>query len=274
VSPREQNSAFKLYEQETGAAPGPGARLFQIAALTSFLIFGAAGVYLKTHNPPPQVIEERVKRVRQVSFVMEAPKKEVAPIPVKKTEPIVKKELVKERPVDLTKNPVLAQKEDDVKPVQSLEKPPEEPVRRVYGLRKVYATGIGAGSDGSEAIIGKQGNTLNTDIDTIKALAKDLEGSVVPITTVTTAPILKNAVKPEYTTEMIEAKVEGLVNAQLLIDATGHVIDVKILNDLGYSTRDRAREAFLKWIFEPALRGNEPVSVWITYAIRFVLLDY
>jgi TonB family protein len=73
---------------------------------------------------------------------------------------------------------------------------------------------------------------------------------------------------------MIEAKVEGLVNAQLLIDATGHVIDVKILNDLGYSTRDRAREAFLKWIFEPALRGNEPVSVWITYAIRFVLLDY
>jgi protein TonB len=268
---RESNSVLKLYEQETEVVLGPGERLFRIAALCSFLLFGAIGLYLKTHNPPPQVMEENQQRMRQVSFVMEEKKKPAAPAPVKKPEPAIKKEPKKEEPIDLTKNPVLNQKIDDVKP----EPPPvpAEPVRRVYGLRKVYSTGIGAGGDGSEAIIGKQGNTLNADIDTLTATQKDLKGAVVPISTVTSAPKIKTTVKPEYTEDMIEAKVEGLIKAELLIDTTGHVVEVKILNDLGYGTKERAREAFLKWVFEPAKRGKEPVSVRITYAIRFVLLE-
>lgn len=271
---RQSEQVLKLYEQETEVVLGPGERLFRIAALTSFLLFGAMGLYLKTHNPPPQAMEEKAQRARQVSFVMEEKKKPLAPAPVKKPEPIVKKEpeQKKEDPIDLTKNPVLNQKVDDVKP-EPPPTPAAEPVRRVYGLRKVYSTGIGAGGDGSEAIIGKQGNTLNADIDTTAATQKDLKGAVVPITTVTSAPKIQTIVKPEYTEAMIEAKVEGLVKAQLLIDATGHVTDVKILNDLGYGTRERAREAFLKWVFEPAKRGKEPVAVWITYAIRFELLE-
>ena len=268
---REAESVLKLYEQETEVVLGPGERLFRIAALCSFLLFGAIGLYLKTHNPPPQMMEEKAERMRQVSFVMEEKKKPLAPAPVKKPEPVIKKEPKKEEPIDLTKNPVLAQKVDDVKPEPP--KPEAEPVRRVYGLRKVYSTGIGEGGSASDAVIGKQGNTLNADIDTLSATPKDLKGAVVPITTVTSAPKVKTTVKPEYTEEMIEARVEGLVKAELLIDASGHVVEVKILNDLGHGTKERAREAFLKWVFEPAKRGNEPVSVWITYAIRFVLLD-
>jgi protein TonB len=270
VGGREKDAVLKLYEQETEVVLGPGERLFRIAALASFLLFGAIGLYLKTHNPPPQVMEEKADRARQVSFVMEEKKKPVAPAPVKKVEPVVKKEPKKEEPIDLTKNPVLAQKIDDVKPPP---KPEAEPVRRVYGLRKVYSTGIGAGGDAGDAVIGKQGNTLNADIDTLTATQKDLKGQPVPITTVTSAPKVKTTVKPEYSEDMVEAKVEGLVKAELLIDTAGHVVEVKVLNDLGHGTREKAREAFLKWVFEPAKRGNEPVSVWITYAIRFVLID-
>ena len=75
---REAESVLKLYEQETEVVLGPGERLFRIAALCSFLLFGAIGLYLKTHNPPPQMMEEKAERMRQVSFVMEEKKKPLA----------------------------------------------------------------------------------------------------------------------------------------------------------------------------------------------------
>ena len=79
MSDRKHEQVLKLYEQETEVVLGPGERLFRIAAVASFLVFGAIGLYLKTHNPPPQVMEEKAERVRQVSFVMEEKKKPVEP---------------------------------------------------------------------------------------------------------------------------------------------------------------------------------------------------
>jgi hypothetical protein len=95
----------------------------------------------------------------------------------------------------------------------------------------------------------------------------------VSITTVSTPPRLKHDVKPEYTKDMIAAKVEGVIKAELLVDIDGKVKEIKILNDLGFGTRERARDAFLQWEFDPAMRDNKPVATWITYSIRFVLLQ-
>jgi TonB family protein len=146
-------------------------------------------------------------------------------------------------------------------------------VRRVYGLRRVFSVGIGAQGGIGDAVIGKLGNTLNKEVDTVTATRDDIKGKIVSITTITAAPKMLNVVKPEYTKEMIEAKVEGLVKAELLIDVDGKVKEVKLLNDLGYGSGERAREAFLQWTFEPAKRDGTPVAVWITYSIRFVLLQ-
>jgi len=108
----------------------------------------------------------------------------------------------------LTKAPVLAQKADDI--VKDAPPPKDQQVvRRVYGLRRIYSTGIGAGGDMADAVIGKRGNTINTDMDTLTATPADLKGRLVSITTVTTAPRLKSDVKPVYTKEMLDAKVEG-----------------------------------------------------------------
>jgi periplasmic protein TonB len=142
-------------------------------------------------------------------------------------------------------------------------------------LRRVFSVGIGAQGGNADAVIGKLGNTLNKEVDTITATKADIKGRIVPVTTITTAPELTNAgiVKPEYTKEMIDAKIEGLVKANLLIDIDGRVKEVKILSDLGFGAADRAKEAFLKWVFKPAMKDGKPVAVWITYSIRFVLLQ-
>jgi protein TonB len=96
---------------------------------------------------------------------------------------------------------------------------------------------------------------------------------IAPITAVTTAPSPKNTIKPEYTKEMIDAKIEGVIRAELLIDVDGKVKDVRILNYLGFGTKEAARKAFLQWTFDPAKKGDTPVAVWISFSIRFVLVQ-
>jgi len=277
-----QEMLLKVYEHEVEVEIAPGERLFRIVTICSFLLFGGVGLYLHTHNPPQQLMEEKAARARQVSFIIEEQKKTKMTIvptkPVKseqKPAPQVeekKHEPLPEKPVDLTNKPLLNQTIEDAKPDNSTAKT-EEQVRRVYGLRKVYSTGIGAEGSAADAVVGKLGNTLATDIDTLRATEKELKGTLSPITTVQVLPKIKVQVKPEYSKTMIENGVQGVIKAKLLIDSDGKVKEVVVLNDLGYGTKERAREAFLQWTFEPAKIGRQSVAVWITFSIRFVILE-
>ena len=266
-----RDQILKRYEIEAEALSGRGEWLFRATMVLSCAVFGVVGLYLSTHNPPPQLLEEKMARARQVSFLIEEKQKPKPIVQPKPAEPAKPKPTLPKEPIDLTKKPELNKKIDEPAPDNSQAKTPE-PVRRVYGLRKVYSTGIGEGGLAADAVIGKRGNTLATDIDTVTALPKDLKGTIAPITTVTQAPKLLKDVKPEYSKEMIDAKVEGSVKANLLIDSDGSVKEVRILSDLGFGTKERATEAFLQWKFAPAKKGDQAVAVWITFSIRFVLL--
>jgi hypothetical protein len=237
--------------------------MFGIIFTVTLALFVAAGLYLKTVKPLPVQFDE--KRVTQIKtqFVVTEQKK---PQPPKPKAPAAKEV------VDLTKAPLLNQKQDFTAP-QDNATPARQTPRPVYGLRRVYSTGFGAGGSVSDAVIGKIGNTLNKDIDTVTATKRDLSGPLVSISTVSSAPRLKKEVKPEYTKEMIDAKVEGIIRAELLVGGDGKIKEVKLLNDLGYGTRERARDLFLQLEFEPAMRDGKPVATWITFSLRYVLLQ-
>jgi TonB family protein len=236
---------------------------FGLIFAVTLIAFIGAGLYLKTVKPlPVQYDEKRVVQI-QTRFVVQEKKKPEPPKP----KPAAPKEVA-----DLTKSPLLKQKLDFTAP-QAAPVQAQQAARPVYGLRRVFSTGLGAGGAVSEAVIGKLGNTLDKDIDTLTPTPKDMKGQLVSISSVSTAPRLKHDVKPEYTKEMIAAKVEGVIRAELLVDIDGKVKEVKILNDLGFDTRERAREAFLQWQFDPAMRDGRPVATWISYSIRFVFLQ-
>jgi TonB family protein len=232
-----------------------------IFALT-LLAFIAAGLYLKTVKPLQ--VQEGPKAAKQIQtqFVLMEKKKPPAPKP----KPAAPKA---DEPVDLTKAPLLNQKQDFTAPQAAPEDQPKQAARPVYGLRRVFSTGFGAGGSVSDAVIGKRGNTLDKDVDTVTATKRDLSGPLVSVSTVSTPPRLKNFVRPEYTKEMKDAKLEGVVRAELLIDIDGTVKQVKVLSDIGYGTKEMAIKAFMQWTFEPALRDKTPVAVWISYSIRF-----
>jgi outer membrane biosynthesis protein TonB len=249
-------------------APAPSGSSFGIIFTLTLLFFFGMGLYLKTVRPLPvaEFDETKMEMIR-TQFLIAEKKKPPPPRPKaqpeKKTEP--------KEAVDLTKAPLLNQKTDFTAP-QTPQATPQT-ARPVYGLRRVFSMGFGTGGSVADAVIGKKGNTLNKDIDTLTPTPQDMKGQLVSITTVSTAPRLKHDVKPEYTKDMITAKVEGVIKAELLVDIDGKVKEVKILNDLGFGTRERARDAFLQWEFDPAMRDNKPVATWITYSIRFVLLQ-
>jgi hypothetical protein len=241
-----------------------GNRLFEIIVCITLTMFMSAGLYLKTIKPIQRRIAAENAQAMQTRFVMEPTREKPKPKP----KPAEK---TPDAPIDLTAAPVLNQKIDDI--IDEAPQP-QQPVRRVYGLRRVYSTGLGSGGDVADAVIGKRGNTLNAPVDTVTATKDDLKGKLTSVTTITQAPRLKsNVEKPEYTKEMLDAHVEGVVKAELLIDADGLVKEVKILTDLGYGTADIARSVFMKMEFEPARRGTEPVAVWFSYSIRFEILE-
>jgi protein TonB len=253
-TPHVHSSSAVLAEYEKyDSSASQGSGLFRVVLLICLCCFGVIGFVFSTIKPVAESLTHAVTEIR-TQFIMKEEKQ---------------KQKALKKPVDLTQKPILAQKEEDVK-----DKPPEAPVapRRVFGLKKVYSQGLGAGGRLSDAVVGKLGNTLDKEVDTLTATKEDIKGVVVSVTTVTTAPRFLKKVKPEYTPEMIENKIEGVIKVKVLVDIDGKVKQAIVLDDLGYGSNKRALDACLQMLFEPAMRGDEPVAVWIIVPIRFVLL--
>lgn len=247
--------AYEIYVPDESL----GQRLFPVILTVMLVLFLLFGFFLHSIKPLQQNFYETMSQLQtrfefQEREEVRKPEKKPAAKPEKKVE-------------DLTKKPELEQKVDDT------QKPPEPPkVRKVYGLRKVYSTGLGSGGALSDAVIGKYGNTLNKDVDTLTANIKDLKGEVAPVSSITTAPSFKKRVKPEYSKEMLENKVEGAIHVRVLVDIDGKVKKAISLDDLGYGSAASAVKACYEMEFEPARRGEEAVAVWIKVVIRFELL--
>ncbi|MCP4571330.1 MAG: hypothetical protein GY838_03190 [bacterium] len=155
-----------------------------------------------------------------------------------------------------------------VAPTQPASPADPEP-RRVYGVRKVYARGLGAAGAGAGRLVVKRGNTVDGRPDSLTATAADLRGELAALSAVERAPEPLHRVKPVYSEALAKARARGVVSAYLLVDVDGAVRDVNITEDIGYDSREVASAAFRRFRFRPAVRGGEPVAVWILHRIRF-----
>jgi TonB family protein len=244
-------------------------RLFLVLLPVIGLVFVIAGIHLSSMK---RILHQTTTEDKGITthFVMQTPEQK-KPVPVKPILPKKKEEPVKDdTPVDLTQKSPETQKQED-EPQQAPQT--ATPVRKVYGLKKVYSVGLGSGGPMSSAVIGKLGNTLSTDVDTFKATDSELKGTVVSTATVTTTPKPKKIVKPEFSKVMLDNRAEGIVKVKVLIDIDGKVKKATVLSDIGFDSASQALKAVEQWLFEPALRGEEPVAVWIIVPVRFVIMS-
>ena len=79
---------------------------------------------------------------------------------------------------------------------------------------------------------------------------------------------------PDYPRVARKRRYQGVVMLEVLVDQRGAVADVRLFKTSGYGILDRAAlKSVTGWKFEPARRGNRPVSMWVRVPIRFRLED-
>lgn len=75
-------------------------------------------------------------------------------------------------------------------------------------------------------------------------------------------------VKPVYPQEAFVKKVEGTVAVEILIDATGHVAQARVVDSVPLLDQ-AALEAVKQWVFAPAIKRGHPVAALAHVPVRF-----
>ena len=87
------------------------------------------------------------------------------------------------------------------------------------------------------------------------------------------SPRLLRSVRPNYTSEAMRAKVQGLVRLEGIVLPDGTVGDVRVLRSLDsvFGLDEEAIKAAKQFRFVPGTRFGEPVSVIVSFEIEFTL---
>jgi protein TonB len=85
------------------------------------------------------------------------------------------------------------------------------------------------------------------------------------------APVLMYQVAPEYTPEAKQAKTEGIVLLNLIVDANGAPQVVHVLRGVGNGLDEKAVEAVKQYKFKPAMEDGKPVAVNLNIEVNFKL---
>jgi len=92
-------------------------------------------------------------------------------------------------------------------------------------------------------------------------------------------PVMREAIPlyrinppPKYPRIARKRGYQGTVVLEVLVDQEGKVGDLRISESSGYSILDRAAMASVKgWVFEPGMKGDQKVDMWVKVPIRFQL---
>ncbi len=88
-----------------------------------------------------------------------------------------------------------------------------------------------------------------------------------------TLPRVVREVKPVYTPEAMQAKIQGTVWMRVVVLASGDVGEVTVSQSLDeeHGLDQQAVNATRQWKFEPGTREGKPVPVEVTIEMTFTL---
>jgi protein TonB len=85
-----------------------------------------------------------------------------------------------------------------------------------------------------------------------------------------TAPTLISQVRPNYTPEAMQRKIQGMVVLELIVGADGRPYDVRVVRSLdAHGLDEEAVRAARQWRFNPGRFGETPVDVLVRLVIDF-----
>ena len=85
------------------------------------------------------------------------------------------------------------------------------------------------------------------------------------------APVLVKEVKPQYTAKAKDARVQGIVVLDCIVETDGTVGEVKVTKSLDEELDQQAVNAARQWTFEPGKKDGKAVRVQISLEMTFSL---
>jgi protein TonB len=96
-------------------------------------------------------------------------------------------------------------------------------------------------------------------------------GGVMSVGGGVSAPQLINHVEPEFTDEARQARYQGVVEIQLIVDSSGNPENIAIVKHLGMGLDQKAIDAVRQYKFHPAMFQGHPVPVRLVVDVDFHL---
>jgi protein TonB len=142
-----------------------------------------------------------------------------------------------------------------------------------------FGVSLSGGVDGTGIALPLGGSARQPGVPTTaKAAPKRLSAVAVPATVgldpceePAAKPRPKNVPQPAGTEAARAAGIEGKVRVQLTVDEAGRVVDVRLLQGLGYGLDEAALVAARQAEFEPALRCGKATRATFNISMRFTL---
>jgi TonB family protein len=85
------------------------------------------------------------------------------------------------------------------------------------------------------------------------------------------APHATYTPEPRFSEAARQAKFQGTVILQIVVDKTGNVAKIRLERALGYDLDDNAMEGVKVWRFEPATKDGQPVAIVMNIEVSFNL---
>jgi protein TonB len=88
-----------------------------------------------------------------------------------------------------------------------------------------------------------------------------------------TWPKLVKESKPNYTQSAMQAKLQGVLTLEAIVEADGAVKEARVVKSLDkqHGLDDQAIKAVKEWVFEPGTRDGKPVAVRVQIEMSFTL---
>ena len=84
-------------------------------------------------------------------------------------------------------------------------------------------------------------------------------------------PVLVREVKPNYTSDAMRRKVQGVVEMSGVVKTDGTVTDMQVTRSLDPDLDAEALKAFEQWRFKPGTKDEQAVNVLINVEMTFTL---
>ena len=170
---------------------------------------------------------------------------------------------------------VIQPKPDAIKPAAKSALSPKSQKKPVISKKMLSAPAepekvIFEESETQEEIIYQDFDSTYQKADIDLAVAVDIEKKRPVV--IEAVPLYKVNPLPEYPRIARKRGYQGTVVLEVLVDQNGRVGDLRLFTSSGYSILDKKAMASVKgWLFEPGMKGDKKVDMWVRVPVRFEL---